>query len=315
MTASDGAVRRRVRSRSAAMSVSSTSGSVPGGRASAAGSSAAMSLSSSDQLVCIANHSVMRWSSPARPRSRRAGTLASCHPGRMNTVRGAAERLDDHPVLTTGARLGYAASGVLHLVLGWTAVSLAWGAGSSGESADQSGALEQLGSTPVGGVLLWVIVVGFALLTLWQVATAVTTPETEDRLKSAGKAVTYLVLTGLAARTATGQGSGGGGPEQTTGLTARVMEHPLGQLAVGLVGVGVVVVGGYHVVKGWRRQFLEDLRESPGRAVTVAGRDGYVAEGVALGIVGGLFAVAAVQTDPEEAQGLDGARRKLLELA
>ncbi len=232
----------------------------------------------------------------------------------MNTVRGAAERLDDHPVLTTGARLGYAASGVLHLVLGWTAVSLAWGAGSSGESADQSGALEQLGSTPVGGVLLWVIVLGFALLTLWQVATAVTTPETEDRLKSAGKAVTYLVLTGLAARTATGQGSGGGGSEQTTSLTARVMEHPLGQLAVGLVGVGVVVVGGYHVVKGWRRQFLEDLRESPGRAVTVAGRVGYVAKGVALGIVGVLFAVAAVQNDPEEAQGLDGALRTLLEL-
>jgi len=229
----------------------------------------------------------------------------------MNTVRGAAGRLDDHPVLTTGARLGYAASGVLHLVLGWTAVSLAWG--TSGESADQSGALEQLGSTPVGGVLLWVIVVGFALLTLWQVATAATTPETKDRLKSVGKAVTYLVLTGLAARAATGQGSGGGG-EQTTSLTARVMEHPLGPVAVGLVGAGVVVVGGYHVVKGWRESFLEDLRENPGRAVTVAGKVGYVAKGVALGIVGVLFVVAAVRNDPEEAQGLDGALRSLLEL-
>ncbi|WP_152192507.1 DUF1206 domain-containing protein [Georgenia satyanarayanai] len=234
----------------------------------------------------------------------------------MNTVRGTAADLDDHPVLTTGARLGYAASGVLHLVLGWLAVSLAWGTGSSGEAADQSGALEQLGSTPVGAVLLWVIVVGFALLTLWQVATAVATGETKDRLKSVGKAVTYLVLTGLAAQAATGQGSGGGGggDEQTASLTARVMEHPLGQVAVGLVGVGVVVVGGYHVVKGWRRKFLADLRENPGRGVTVAGRVGYVAKGVALGIVGALFVVAAVQNDPEEAKGLDGALRSLLEL-
>lgn len=231
----------------------------------------------------------------------------------MNTVRGTAADLDDNPVLTTGARLGYAASGVLHLVLGWTAVSLAWGTGSSDESADQSGALQQLGETPVGGVLLWVVVVGFALLTLWQVATAVATPETKDRLKSAGKAATYLVLTALAARTATGQGSGGG-DEQTTSLTARVMEHPLGQVAVGLVGVGIVVVGGYHVVKGWRETFLEDLRENPGRAVTVAGKVGYVAKGVALGIVGVLFVVAAVQNDPEEAKGLDGALRTLLEL-
>jgi len=230
----------------------------------------------------------------------------------MNTVRGTAAELDDNPVLTTGARLGYAASGILHLVLGWLAVSLAWGTGSSGEAADQSGALEQLGSTPVGGVLLWVIVVGFALLTLWQVATAVATSETKDRLKSAGKAVTYLVLTALAARAATGQGSGGS--EQTTSLTARAMEHPLGQVAVGLVGVGVVVVGGYHVVKGWREKFLADLRENPGRAVTVAGKVGYVAKGIALGIVGVLFVVAAVQNDPEEAKGLDGALRTLLEL-
>lgn len=232
----------------------------------------------------------------------------------MNTMRGTAAQLENHPVLTTGARLGYAASGILHLVLGWIAVSLAWGAGASEESADQSGALAQLRSTPVGGVLLWVIVVGFALLTLWQVATAVTTQETKDRLKSAGKAVTYLVLTGLAARAATGQSSSAGGSEQTTSITARVMEHPPGQVAVGLVGLGIVAVGGYHVVKGWREKFLEDLRENPGRAVTVAGRVGYIAKGIALGIVGVLFVVAAVKNDPEEAQGLDGALRTLLEL-
>ena len=230
-----------------------------------------------------------------------------------STVRGTAARLEDHPVLTVGARLGYAASGLLHLVLGWIAVSLAWGTGGGQESADQSGALEQLGSTSVGAVLLWVIVVGFALLTLWQVATAVTTHETKDRVKAAGKAVTYLVLTGLAAGVATGS-SGGGGSEQTTSLTARVMENPLGQVAVGLAGVGVVVVGGYHVVKGWKEKFLEDLQGHPGRAVVVAGRVGYVAKGVALGIVGILFVVAAATNDPEEAQGLDGALRTLLEL-
>lgn len=230
----------------------------------------------------------------------------------MNTLHGTAAQLEDHPVLTTGARLGYAASGLLHLVLGWIAVSLALGTG--GESADQSGALEQLGSTPVGAALLWVIVVGFALLTLWQVATAVTTHETQDRLKAIGKAVTYLVLTALAAGIATGDLSGGGGSEQTTSITARVMEHPLGQVAVGLIGLGIVAVGGYHVVQGWRKKFLTDLRENPGRAVTVAGRVGYVAKGVSLAIVGVLFVLAAVNNDPEEAQGLDGALRTLLEL-
>src|SRR5690606_40229685 len=71
-----------------------------------------------------------------------------------SSLRGAAARAEDHPVLTIGARLGYAASGVLHLVLGWITVGLAWGTSSG--SADQTGALEQLGSSPLGSVLLWV---------------------------------------------------------------------------------------------------------------------------------------------------------------
>lgn len=43
-------------------------------------------------------------------------------------------------------------------------------------------------------------------------------------------------------------------------------------------------------------------------------RAGYVAKGVALGVVGVLFMVAAATNDPEEAGGLDAALRSLLEL-
>lgn len=197
----------------------------------------------------------------------------------MAKVRGTASQLADSPVLAAGARLGYAAGGLLHLVMGWIAVNLAWGSGGSSGSADQSGALAELASTPVGGVLLWVVVVGFALLALWQVTEAVTAGELEEKGQSAAKFVVYLALTGLAASIATGSGSGGGGSEQTTSLTARVMQHPLGVLAVALVGAGIVGVGVFHVVKGWRRTFLRDLREDPGRAVTLAGRVGYVAKG------------------------------------
>lgn len=76
------------------------------------------------------------------------------------SVEGAASSAQAHPLLKTGARLGYAASGVVHLLLGWLAVQLAWG--SSPESADQTGALQELSRTAVGGVLLWFVVVGLA---------------------------------------------------------------------------------------------------------------------------------------------------------
>ena len=44
------------------------------------------------------------------------------------------------------------------------------------------------------------------------------------------------------------------------------------------------------------------------------GQVGYSARGVALGAVGVLFVVAAVTTDPQKADGLDGALRAFADL-
>ena len=50
----------------------------------------------------------------------------------------AAGNVEDQPLLKVGARAGYAVSGVLHLLIGWIALQVAWSA-SDGKSADQSG--------------------------------------------------------------------------------------------------------------------------------------------------------------------------------
>ncbi len=228
-----------------------------------------------------------------------------------SSVHGAARGAADHPLVERGARLGYAASGVVHVLLGWLAVQLAWG--SSSASADQTGALEQLAENPVGAVLLWVVVLGFVLLGVWQAAEAVVSRETKDRIKAAAKAVGYLALAATAFRVATGSG-GGDSNEQASSITATIMENPLGRIAVGIGGLVVVGVGVYHVVKGWKRTFLEDLRSHPRQGVELAGRVGYVAKGVALGVLGVLFVVAAVQHDPETAGGMDAALAALLDL-
>ncbi|MCL3860264.1 DUF1206 domain-containing protein [Actinotalea sp. K2] len=230
----------------------------------------------------------------------------------MNTsVHSAAAEAGDHPLVEEGARLGYAASGVLHLVLGWLALQLALG--QAGGDADQSGALSALAENPVGAVLLWVILVGFVLLAVWQVTEAVVVDEVTDRVKAAAKAVVYLALAWTALSTVRGSGSESGS-EQTSSFTATLMEQPLGQLLVGLVGLGVVAVGVYHVIKGWKATFLSDLRTRPGTWGVRAGRVGYVAKGVALTVVGGLFGWAAATHDPEQAQGLDGALKTILEV-
>lgn len=219
-------------------------------------------------------------------------------------VQHAAARAGDHPLLEKGARLGYAASGVLHLLLAWVTVQLAWTSG--GEQADQQGALQQLAGNGFGQALLWVLLVGFVLLALWQATEAIAWGEAADRAKAAAKAVVYAVL---AVTTVSVLTSGSGG--SSGGATSGLLSSGIGRVLVGLVGLGVVAVGGYHVVKGWKEKFLEDLESSPAPWVRTAGKIGYLGKGAALAVVGVLLVVAAVQADPEKASGLDAALHAL----
>ena len=227
-------------------------------------------------------------------------------------LKSTARRANDHPAIEWGARLGYAASGVLHLLMGYIALRLAWSGG--GGSADQTGALTQLRQAPGGGLLLWLSAAGFALLAVWQLSEAVSGGlggETSDRVKAAAKFVLYAALAWTALRFATGSSSSS--RQQTRDFTVELLQHTGGRVLVGAIGLAVVGVGGYHVYKGWKEKFLEDLREHPGRWAVIAGRVGYIAKGVALAVLGGLFVAAGVQKTATKATGLDGALRTLRE--
>jgi hypothetical protein len=222
-----------------------------------------------------------------------------------NDVKQAAARAGDHPVVENIARLGYAVSGILHLLIGWLALQVAW-VGGSGGSADQSGALQTLSGNEVGKVILWIAVVGFIGLGLWNVIEVIV-----GRVKSGAKAVVYLFLGVSAFTYARSGGSGSSSSSQTVDFTATLMSQPAGKILVGAVGLAVIGVGIYHVVKGARKKFLQDLREHPGQWVVRAGVFGYIAKGIALGVVGALFILAAVRNQPGESTGLDGALRTL----
>ncbi|GAA1888651.1 DUF1206 domain-containing protein [Lapillicoccus jejuensis] len=227
------------------------------------------------------------------------------------TVDEAARKANDHPAVEAGARLGYAASGVLHLLIAWIGLQLVLHEGVAA-SADQSGALSSLAGNGLGRALLWVILLGFALLGLWQVTEVFLQRQASGKVKAVAKTVTYVVLAVTTGRYAVGAG-GRSGADQSADLTRTLMQQAFGRLLVAVVGLVVLGVGAYHVYKGWKRRFLADLEEHPGRPAEVAGRYGYVAKGVALGVVGVLFALAALHADPAEARGLDGALHTILE--
>jgi len=224
-----------------------------------------------------------------------------------------AGQVGESPLLQAGARVGYAVSGLLHLLIAWIALQVAWSA--SATSADQSGALQTLAGSSPGRLTLWVAVVGFFVLGLWQLASAVAlrtggqSSRWADKVKSLSKAVVYLALAWTTLSFAKGRPRSS--KAQSADFTATLLQQTGGRLLVAAIGVAVMGVGGYHVMKGATKRFLRDLTEHPGAMATRAGMIGYVAKGAALAVVGVLFVTAAAQNSSAKATGLDGALRSL----
>jgi hypothetical protein len=237
-----------------------------------------------------------------------------------------AGRAGDSDALEHLARIGLIAYGVVHLLIAWLALQLAWGGG--GESADQSGAMGTLAEQPFGKPLLWVLALGLIALALWQLAEVLrwraglrATGDARKKavkkiVKSVAKAVVFLFLAGTAIKFATGGGQSSSAQQQET--VAGVFGWPAGRFLVGIAALVVIAVGVHHVRKGLTKSFLKeiDTAEAPAGQRSVIerlGQVGYPAKGVALALVGGLIGWAAVTFDPEKATGLDGALRTLLD--
>ena len=238
--------------------------------------------------------------------------------GTSTRVHGAIGSAGDNPALRALARAGFAASGLIHLLLGYLAIRVALHhAGSS----DQSGAIAAIGKLPGGPFLLWAMTIGLFALALWLILAAVfdigsTSSKRWSRtLVSAAKAVAYIALAVTSLTFA--RGSSSNATSSTEKASSNILALPGGQILLALVGAIAVAVGVYMIVKGARRGFRKDLdlpSGTAGKVVTVLGVVGYVAKGIAVGAVGLLFIVAAATLDPKKASGLDGALKALTAL-
>ena len=217
-----------------------------------------------------------------------------------------ASRAKNSKPLEIGARVGFAVNGVLHILIGGIALGIAFGGG--GE-ADQGGALGQLAQNPVGAVVLWLIVVGLTALGLFSLLTAIV--DKDEKLKNVGKGVAYLAVAATALTFALGGSSDSS--ETTKSISAKLLETPGGVILLVVLGLAVIAIGIYFIVKGARKKFLDDVAHA-GRATRVTGTIGYIAKGIAVAVVGVLFIVAAFTADASKASGLDGALKSLADL-
>jgi hypothetical protein len=96
-----------------------------------------------------------------------------------------------------------------------------------------------------------------------------------------------------------------------------VLAWPAGRVIVVVTGLVVIGVGVAGVVKGVKKSFGEEIDTSSlspvvRKGVARLGQVGYIAKGVALGVVGGLLSYAALTFERQKTSGLDGALHAIL---
>jgi membrane protease YdiL (CAAX protease family) len=246
----------------------------------------------------------------------------------MTGPQAAARAAQDSTVFRVIARIGYVVLGVVHIVIGIIAISVATGSG--GGEADQGGAMESIQKAPAGVFLLWAIFLGLTALAIWQITEAFLerNPDTKKkwgyRIKYVGTAVAYIAIAITALVYALGGQSDSS--ESSQSFSAQLMATPAGVFVLGLVGLIVAAIGIAFIFRGITRAFKKNLilpsgagdtgaeqtaKEGARNGIVAFGVVGYIAKGIAIGVTGILFIVAAFTHDAATAGGLDAALHSL----
>ena len=225
-----------------------------------------------------------------------------------------ARRASDSPAARALARAGLTARGVLYILIGWVAMLVAFGQ-TSGNQANQQGALQLLAKQPFGLFLLWLLGIGFAGYALWRLSEAAFGVTGEGtgagpRLKSLVRGLIYAGFAYLTFEIIAG--TAGNESRKQQDLTAKAMHHSGGQVLIGIIGAVIVIIGVALVLEGLRRKFLKYLQTSQmnprtRRVVEWLGVIGTSARGVVFALAGVLVIDAAATYKPAKAGGIDRA--------
>jgi hypothetical protein len=221
------------------------------------------------------------------------------------------------PWIENLARCGYAARGVVFLVIGILAMQAARGTG--GQTTDAQGVLFKISQQPFGQVMLFLLGVGLLGYALWRLVMALWDSENEGRdAKGVAKRIGYSLsgfVYGSLALTAfqlvRGSQARSGNSAQYE-WTARVLAQPLGRWLIVLAGLLVIGVALFTLYKAYSAKFLEGLNTGSMSSVertwvTRTGRAGYAARGVVFLLIGWFLIRAGLQSGASKTAGLDQA--------
>lgn len=213
-------------------------------------------------------------------------------------------------------RIGYAARGVLFLLIGGFALLSAGGFGVHPQGARD--ALEHLFRGAVGVVLLWLLAFGLLCFAGWRLQQAILDTEGYGRgvygltrrcvLGASGAFYVALAVATARIPIAPRQASE---DQAAREWTAWAMAQPLGRIVIALIAAGFIAIAVGLTVKAFRapaRQRL-DMRRTFRFWAVLAGSFGILTRAVVFLLIGGFLGLAAYDSNSRQAAGLAGVLR------
>lgn len=208
------------------------------------------------------------------------------------------------PRFETFTRLGFAARGLLYILIAYLAIVV-------GRNAGSADVLRSMADGGVSRLVLVLIALGLLSYGAWRCLEAALDLEgAGDGAKGAANrvghglsGVVHVFMGLLAASLAFGLVSSGEGGDGADKASDMVMDLPAGSLLLRAAAVGFIVGGCAQAWSAYRLRFLKQLasRAASRPWVRWVGRLGYVARGIVFVLIGLLLWKAAGAHDPERA--------------
>lgn len=231
----------------------------------------------------------------------------------------AAEEIVRHPYTKKLAQLGFYSKGFLFIVIGLLAILVALGE-RGGELADPTGALTRIAKAPYGKIILIIFIVGAVGHAAWNILRGAADVDNAGksiggiikRCLAAGVGFFYLFLAWTAWSIVGAAQIAEDTPAMQKTLTAILLALPLGAILVGLIGLIVIGAGFHECYSGITGKYQESFKLYKLDAqrlliIKILGVFSFLARGLIFGLMGYFFILAAIDSNPNEAIGIDGA--------
>ena len=231
----------------------------------------------------------------------------------------AAEETVRKPFVRKIARLGFYTKGFLYIVIGILAVMVAIGQ-RGGELADPTGALARIAALDFGRVLLMVFIAGAVGHGFWNILRGAADVDNAGdkwqgiikRCIAIGVGIFYLWLAFSAFNILVTENAGSRNGEVQRTIAQIFLALPLGAVLLFLIGLSTIGAGIHECYSGITGKYQDNFRlfslgNGQLRLINILGILSFTARALIFCLVGYFFISAAINYNPNEAIGIDGA--------